>query len=469
MTENNVQTISVLREPVNDEAAPVERVLRPYQRDRLRAAEQKRVRTQTDFIIDLAVIFILFHFLGFPGKLTVVFGNTFGTLIDYGCFAMQVGLMLISSNSELLELKLLDFKYKYIPIYMYVAATILISIITAGSGVKPYAITYTRLAVTMSFGIWLAERYTPEELLEMWMRAQTLYVLANLFFMVRYPGIAYQWHGVDGRVLMGLVGVKNGFSKIMSFGMLVQFALLRLKADRKVLPGMGFFLLLLLHVYMILLNKSVGGMLFAFVPAAYLFFLEAKLGQSGRFQLGFIYIVGSVGFLFLALTILPVLEPLLNAMGKDATLTGRVPLWQQTLSVIMSTHTVLGWGYLRFWEYEPAYSLIHAGFDEESFFAHMTAGSHNVVLEIVLGTGLIGLAIFFLMFILSLRSIPYMREDQYVFCSAYILMFLLFGLTERGMAAGDYATLMLFSTLGMACSVPIPSSKNKVRRHIKNE
>ena len=468
MIETKQQYIFTDNVSDNADSQPVERVLRPYQRERLKAVEASRTRTQTDYIIDVAVIFILFHFLGFPGKLTNVLGNTIGTLIDYGCFALQLGLMLISSDSELLQLKLLDFKFKYFPLYLYAVATILISIIAAGSGVKAYTITYTRFVVTMVFGIWLAERYTPEELLELWLNAQTLYILANLFFMLRYPGIAYQWHGVDGRVLMGLVGVKNGFSKIMSFGMLIQFTLLRIKADRKQLPGMSFFILLLLHIYLILLNKSVGGILFAVIPAVYLFFFEPKMGQSGRLQLGFLYIVASVGFLFLALTIMPLLEPLFNYLGKDATLTGRVPLWKQTISVIMETHTIFGWGYLRFWEYEPAYSLIHAGFDETSFFAHMTAGSHNVILEIVLGTGLVGLTFFFLMFIISLRSIPYMREDQYVFCSGYILMFLLFGLTERGMAAGDYATLMLFSVLGLACSVALPPKDNLIRRHVEN-
>ena len=468
MIEPESQSILSSHMAENADSPSAERVLRPYQRERMKALEASRPRTQTDTIIDLAVLFILFHFLGFPGKLTNVLGNTIGTLIDYGCFALQIGLMLISSDSELLRLKLVDFKYRYIPLYLYAVSTILISIIAAGSGVKPYVISYTRFVVTMLFGIWLAERYTPEELLELWFKAQALYVLANLFFMVRYPGIAYRWHGVDGRVLMGLVGVKNGFSKIMSFGMLIQFTLLRIKTDKKELPGISFFILLLLQVYMSLLNKSVGGMLFAILPAVYLFFLEPKLGKKGRLQLGFIYIIGSVGFLFMALTIMPILEPVFNYLGKDATLTGRVPLWRQTISVIMDTHSIFGWGYLRFWEYEPAYSLIHAGFEKGSFFAEMTAGSHNMILEIVLGTGLAGLSGFFLMFILSFRSVPHMREDQYVFCSSYLLMFFLKGLTERGMGAGDCMTLMLFSVLGMACSVPLPAKPQSIGRHIQN-
>ena len=231
------------------------------------------------------------------------------------------------------------------------------------------------------------------------------------------------------------------------------------------MPRLLFYVMAVLHIYMLLQNKSVGGILFALVPAVYLFSIEPAMGEKARLPLGFIYVIVSVGFLFLALTIMPALEPLFNRLGKDATLTGRVPLWQQVISVISSTHTFFGWGYLRFWNVEEGYSLVHAGFDEDSFFGQMTAGSHNMILEMTLNIGLIGLCIFFLMFILSLRSVPYMREDQYVLCSGYIMMFMLKGLTERGMSASDCMTLMIFSTLGMACSVEIPKAQRMIRRH----
>ena len=441
-----------------------QRVIRPYMRKAMQERETLRARSQMDIIIDLAVTFVLLHFLGFPGKMaSVIGGEAVETLIDYGCFALQLGLMLISSDSELIELKLLDIKFKYMPIYLFGAGTVLISCLVT-SDLKTDLITYTRLITTMSFGIWLSERYEPVELLEAWVRAEIVYVLVTLFFMLRYSSIAYQWHGENGRVLMGIVGNKNGFSKQMSFGILLELTLVRELLQNNKVPKPSLWGVFLLQLFMIIQNKSVGGLFFAFVPVAYLYTAEPALGTQARIPLGFLYVVGSVVFLFIALTILPLLVPLFEAMGKDATLTGRVPLWRQIISVISSTHTLFGWGYPRFWKEKEAYSLVHAGFKDDTFFATMTSGSHNVLLEMTLYVGLVGLVIFLLMFILSMRSVPYMKEEQYIFCSSFLMMFMLSGLTERGMAAEEYMTLMLFCVLGMACGVERPISQQMRRR-----
>ena len=117
-----------------------------------------------------------------------------------------------------------------------------------------------------------------------------------------------------------------------------------------------------------------------------------------RLPLGWAYIGGSITFLFAALTLMPHLEWFFRAIGKDATLTGRIPLWNRILVVMMNHHTFTGYGYGMFWRDSQAIALIHAGFHEHSFLGTMTTGAHNMLLEFWLNSGLMGIAAFFCRF-----------------------------------------------------------------------
>ena len=78
------------------------------------------------------------------------------------------------------------------------------------------------------------------------------------------------------------------------------------------------------------LADSKGAMLYCIVIVA----IMMTVGDSIRVNAGLCCVLGSIFFLILAITMIQLMEPLLNAIGKDATLTGRIPLWNQLLKVI---------------------------------------------------------------------------------------------------------------------------------------
>ena len=160
----------------------------------------------------------------------------------------------------------------------------------------------------------------------------------------------------------------------------------------------------------------------------------------------------SIGFLIFALTIIPLFEPVLEMMGKDATLTGRTLLWPQVIKVMTENNTLTGFGYGMFWRNDAAVALIHAGFDENSFFGNMSSGAHNVVLELWLNTGLLGVASFFIMFLDAFRSLDRLPEDRYMVGTCYVMWFMLRGLMERSSGTYEFTLLYLYLAVALVCN-----------------
>lgn len=436
--------------------------LRPYQQRQL-DRRQEKAKAQTGIIYDMLVIFVLLHFFGFPGRLTLAFGDKIETLVDYGCFGLQLGMMLMSSGDNYLDVKLINLKGKFKTVYIF-AAVIIVEAMLVSEEKAAEAITCARLLTTISFAFWMGERYEPEELLMLYYRAQILFVMATLFFLVRYRGLSYA-RNQDEMVFVGLFPAKNETGAELAFGILIQLTIIRLKMDKHEPISVFFLGMIAVQMALLLLAKAVGALFTAIIPIGYVFVLEPKLGKKKRLPLGFVYVVGSIGFLMFALTIIPLFQPLFEMLGKDATLTGRIPLWNQLINVIMNNRPITGYGYERFWKNSEAVALLHAGFDKDSWFAKMTVGSHCVTMEMLVNTGIVGVGIYYLMIIDTLKSVKEMREDRYVFCATFMLMFMIYGWTERSMAPAMSHTLYLFIVLGIGCGTE--KRKKTVNRRLK--
>ena len=164
-----------------------------------------------------------------------------------------------------------------------------------------------------------------------------------------------------------------------------------------------------------------------------------------------------------ALTILPLMEPLLSAIGKDATLTGRTPLWRQIILVMTNSHTFTGYGFGMFWRDRQAVALLHTAFRSNSFMGTMTTGAHNVLLEYWLNVGLFGLASYFIALLASFRQMRKLERQNYIFCAAYMLWFMVMGWTERSMSTYEYQMVFLFLAMGVGSNKPRPVSRRRAR------
>lgn len=398
-----------------------------------------------------AVICVFLFALGFPGKLAdMVGGARLSMLIQYAVFAFQIVFMLITSGSDLMDMKLIDLKKEFTPIYLMLGVFFITSMVVTHDRASQF-ISCLRFSVTGFFALWIVQWYDVKYILKFVCWAQSIIVLLCLAFMF-IP--SQGWATVEGaRCFVGIFPGKNVCGAEIAFGLTMQTALLRLYWKDGEQPGLFFYLIILCQLMMLVLSRAMGSLVSAGLPIAALLLLRGNRGFLGRLPLGWMYVLGSVGFLIFALYLIPPMAPLLEAIGKDVTLTGRIPMWQQHVSNMLSSHTFTGYGFGMFWENPAAVESFHAAFDENTWAGTMTTGAHNEMIELWLDVGLIGIAVYFFMLIMAFRCMKDVKDDAYAFCLAVMLGVFIKGLTERTHTTASYWTLFLF----LACALAFKS------------
>ena len=400
--------------------------------------------------IDLIVIFVFLNSLGFPGNYTRITGDWLKSLVDYSAFLLMIGVMFMTSADHIMDILVIDLKKQYWAIYLFGAVLFGSSMLVSISP-RLQIITCVRVSVTLLFALWLCGQFTMQQMLERLYYAQILFVLATLLFVTFFPGYVHRESAAYANDFVGLYSAKNGAGTELAFGVLIQLVLLRLYSVRRITPSSIFVSLLGLQLLLLVLTHNVSAMFCLAASALYLFYMEPRMPLFHRMPLGFMYIAGSVGFLAASMTILPIFTPLFELFGKDATLTGRVPLWEACLALILETHTLFGYGYAMFWRDPWAVARLHSAFDEHSFMAQQLSGSHNLIIEMLLNTGVVGVGAFFLALLVSMKRIRELSAPRYLWCSAFMIFYMLFGFTERAFSTHEFMTLFLFFTLGAAC------------------
>lgn len=410
-----------------------------------------------------AVVLCVFLFaLGFPGRLAdMIGGGRFSMLIQYGIFALQILFMLITSGNDLMDMKIIDLKKEYTPVYLLLGVFFITSmLVTHDMGAQ--FISCLRFTVTGLFALWVVQWYDVKHLLRFAYWAQTVIVLLCLAFML-IPGQG--WAVVDGaRCFIGIFPGKNVCGAEIAFGLTLQFALLRLYWQDGQQPGLFFYFILLCQLVMLVLARAMGSLISAGVPIAALLLLRGRSGRLWRLPLGWLYVLGSIGFLFFALNLMPLAEPLLEALGKDATLTGRIPMWEQHIANMLSSHTFTGYGFGQFWSNAEAVEAFHMAFEDNTWASTMTTGAHNEVIELWLDVGLIGMGMYFFMLISAFRRTADMPEDAYTFCLPLMLGVFIKGLTERTHSPASYWTLFLFIACALALRSKAPKNPPRLQK-----
>lgn len=411
-----------------------------------------------DFKMELVAVFAILVSLGFPGNLEMIYGEWIGITMEYAAFFLEIMIMLFSGGKSWMDIRVVNLEKKYTVLYLYVSVIFVTSML-ATRYPSLQVVTCTRLVVTLFFAIWLQERLSFKRLLELICIAQALMVLFGLYFMVRYYDIAFESGATYIRALRGLYTTKNTQATELAFGIVVMSVLIRMK--RKEWENCrGWIIFWVIQIVLLFMCQATGS-IFCLILVWAFFFLPSGF----RIPLGWFYIVGSVVFLFATLTLMPAFGWFFEAIGKDPTLTGRIPLWNQIIRVMLENNTFTGYGYGMFWRDPQAYGLIHAAFDENTFLGSMTSGGHNMLLEIWLNDGLIGLTAFFGAILYSMRIVEKLSDNEYLFCCAIMIYLMAIGFTERWASNYNYLTLAFFSVLALCCRRAAEYGKIRGRRN----
>lgn len=268
------------------------------------------------------------------------------------------------------------------------------------------------LLATTVFAIYLGSCFEWDEQLNLFALTIALGVIGSYVIVVLLPsfGISHDYHWGDWK---GLFGHKNALGRTMIFGVLLLSI-----AKPKALPKWTRLLFLSASLVLLLLSKSAT----AFVLAA-LFILMYPILHLLRLRTRNTLPLWAAFAPLLAMVILLVAanySTLLEAVGRDATLTGRTTLWSAVVDDI-NERPVFGYGYSVFW-------LAHNPDSANVVTAtHWNApNSHNGYLDLCIDLGLVGLLLFLCGFGVAWRRAVKLFKERNTSASKWPLIFLLF-------------------------------------------
>ncbi|WP_064685181.1 O-antigen ligase family protein [Rhizobium bangladeshense] len=294
----------------------------------------------------------------------------------------------------------------------------------------------------------LAIRFTPRQLLFLvFVTLGTCIVLSVVLSMVS-PALATMPDG-DG-AMRGVFIHKNVLGWYAALMILVATAVLidgtfGLRRTAFILLAAGIICLASSGSMTAIIATSVAFCLIGFYT------LLQRSSSIGRVVIVLFFIQLSVGIL---ISLHEFLVPALEALGKDATLTGRVPLWELVDREI-ADRWMLGYGYQAFWTTanpEALHMWLKIGW--------AAPHAHNGFRDILLSFGIVGMIPFAVMLPHAIRqgAMLHCHDAQYgwLWLNVLTIMILVMNLTESIFFVQNDAIFILFTTAIIMFSLYAP-------------
>jgi len=283
---------------------------------------------------------------------------------------------------------------------------------------------------TTAVGLFVATRFEPRQQLRILAHCVGLTAAASLVACLLFPDYAIaqtgEWTGVFYQ--------KNALGHMMALGIFSYTFLLFGQRRGRLVSILG----IALCAGMLLMSKSVTALIVCTLMLIVLRFRKLLVLRS-RALIGF-----AAAFLTITIPLgiyaLRHAGDILRLLGRDATLTGRVPLWNAVLDEI-STRPWTGFGYSAFW-FTPEAARVQA------ILGWPMTHSHDGYLEITLALGLIGLTLTVITLVSNIfRGIHVTRGAETIF-DFWPLFYLIFtvadNITESWFMAANSLFWMFF-------------------------
>ena len=275
------------------------------------------------------------------------------------------------------------------------------------------------LALSMAFGLYLAWRHDWKSLLNVLAGGFIVLIAGSFALGLLAPSIGRMTFEHPG-AWSGLWTHKNTLGGIMALGVAINAAAAIVTPERRKLWiafAIAAFMLVVLSTSKTALIASmlgVGMIGFCMIVRRGPVHMIAGLATAS------VAIVTITGIVLLAPDLL------VAAIGRDLTLTGRTDIWEASARFV-EAKPWLGYGYYAFWlpDDGPAYWVRQA-------VAWQVASAHSSWLELALGVGRIGVALFALQLLATLgRGVSaVMQPKAGLWAPAFLATFALYTLSE---------------------------------------
>ena len=215
-----------------------------------------------------------------------------------------------------------------------------------------------------------------------------------------HPG---SWNGVFSH--------KNSLGWITILGNVTYGWLFVTEPKRRIRHG----LVILFFLFIAVMSQSKTGLIGS-LGSIFLYPILSSLRLPGMLRLWIVFIIVS-GAVFGLCILVVFWTDILTGIGRDPTLTGRIPLWGLLLELWLR-HSIEGYGYAAFWTmWNPDAQYIW------NVILWTAPEAHNAYIDMLLQLGLVGFFIsIWIMAYSIIRSLHHFLAGQYVW-SSFILVY----------------------------------------------
>ena len=323
-------------------------------------------------------------------------------------------------------------------------ALILLAILSARWSLAPGATLSKSIPLLLSalVGLDFARRYTVREQLRLLWIVLAGVMVAGVIVQLFFPGILPSAGDdeIAATAWRGIVTTKNTWARLVVLTGVVILSMPR--PTRASLFRVGFLMVLIFGL--LAASRSAGGLVvMAAMMAAFAIFPFLRWRRRKAVILvgiGLPAVLAASSFYLVTN-----LTSIMAAMGKDPTMTGRLPIWRACLRAYRN-HPLLGYGFSAFWSEasRPARLVREVSF---ATLAH----AHDGYIDILLGLGCIGLILY-----VTCNAVAAWRAARYIrgtrgqaamWPMAFLCVVLLYQIDESSIVAANQLLWILFSSV----------------------
>jgi O-antigen ligase len=303
------------------------------------------------------------------------------------------------------------------------------------------------LICTTLFGFYFALRYPLRQQLRLLSVAFTIAAVASVFFQLFGWGTNLAAEGVPGWI--GVYFQKQQLGMNMAFAIAVLLTLIKSDPEYRSWARIGC----VLSFALLVLSRSATAVV---MFAALLLALPLRGLLRKRFRAVVLAGVLSLPLIaYSAVWCFQHLDAVTGLLGRDLTLTGRIPLW--VLCTVMALQRPwLGYGYNAFWQGRGGDTVNHV-------VGWMPNSAHNGFLEIWLGLGMVGLGLFAITLLIYIkRAVTFVRtvrSAESIWPLLFLILLLLCNLSQATILIRNSIFWIMYVAVGLT-SAQLPKMQS---------
>ncbi|MGG6240252.1 O-antigen ligase family protein [Nodosilinea sp. AN01ver1] len=399
-------------------------------------------QNRLDFAEKVFTVFSLLFFMGVFGfgpedSETGIIPSSVITLMRYGIYATTLLLLALRIKSTLKT----ALSNKWV---LCLISFISISFLWSQDPSTTVDVVWKELIPMFLLSLYIASRFTIEQQFSLAIQSLLIAFFFSILLAIVMPSIAFHQTGDYAGSFRGAFGDKNRFGAIAAT-LLVTLFMLKNYAEKK----QGWASAMLVFCFAILVISSSVTALVLSVASLLLVSLYQKFKWMGKKTILLVNLSILISMSFFYVIISRWIE-ILTFLGRDPTLSARTLIWNYVITTKIPPHLYFGYGKGAFWSSER----LTSGFEHAAF--HIPAHSHNGFLDLILEAGLIGFALFFVVWLVAytraVRLAYNFKKASYLWPSIFLSMMILFNLFESYLVLFPNINWVLFLSIALSLS-----------------